>query len=133
MSTYVTANPTTGVTDREFPGLADNEIDGLAARSLEAFESWRRTEVAERAAILSRTADLYEQRADELASTITTEMGKPAKEAAGEVQLAADIYRWYSDHGPDLLVSEELDSQGAESSIVQTAPIGPLLGVMPWN
>ncbi|MDH3020541.1 NAD-dependent succinate-semialdehyde dehydrogenase [Gordonia alkanivorans] len=133
MSTYVTANPTTGVTDREFPGLADNEIDGLAARSLEAFESWRRTEVAERAAILSRTADLYEQRADELASTITTEMGKPAKEAAGEVQLAADIYRWYADHGPDLLVSEELDPQGAESSIVQTAPIGPLLGVMPWN
>ena len=133
MSTYVTANPTTGVTDREFPGLADNEIDGLAARSLEAFESWRRTDVAERAAILSRTADLYEKRADELASTITTEMGKPAKEAAGEVQLAADIYRWYAEHGPDLLVSEELDPQGAESSIVQTAPIGPLVGVMPWN
>ncbi len=134
MSTYVTANPTTGITEQQFAALADDEIGGIAERSLAAFESWRRTDAAERANILSRTADLYEKRADELASVITTEMGKPAKEAAGEVQLAADIYRWYAEHGPDLLVSEELDAQGAKSSIVQTAPpIGPLVGVMPWN
>ncbi|MCR5976716.1 aldehyde dehydrogenase family protein [Gordonia jinghuaiqii] len=133
MSTYVTANPTTGATDAEFPGLKDDEVAGLAERSLAAFEEWRTTGAAERAAALARTADLYEKRAEELASAITTEMGKPAKEAAGEVQLAADIYRWYAEHGLDLLATEELDPQGAQSSIVQTAPVGPLVGVMPWN
>ena len=133
MGTYVTANPTTGTTDREFPGLKDDEVAGVAERSLAAYQEWRATEASERAAILSRTADEYERRADELAAVITTEMGKPAKEAAGEVQLAADIYRWYAEHGPDLLETEALDPQGADASIVQAAPIGPLVGVMPWN
>ncbi|AZG46961.1 NAD-dependent succinate-semialdehyde dehydrogenase [Gordonia insulae] len=133
MSTYVTANPTTGVTERDFPGLSDDELGGIAERSVTAYRAWRDTPPAERAEALARTAELYEKRADELAATITTEMGKPAKQAAGEVQLAADIYRWYAEHGPDLLTTETLDPQGADSSIVQSVPIGPLVGVMPWN
>ncbi|WP_327151170.1 NAD-dependent succinate-semialdehyde dehydrogenase [Nocardia sp. NBC_01329] len=133
MSTYVTTNPTTGTTEHEFPGLTDDQISGLAGRAAEGFEAWRLTTVAERADALARTADLYEKRAAELAAAITREMGKPAKEAAGEVQLAADIYRWYAEHGPDLLKTERLDPQGADESLVQKLPIGPLLGVMPWN
>ncbi|WP_024802786.1 NAD-dependent succinate-semialdehyde dehydrogenase [Nocardia sp. BMG51109] len=133
MSTYVTTNPTTGTTEREFPGLADDQISEVAERSGAGFETWRHTPVAERAAALARTADLYEKRSAELAATITREMGKPAKQAAEEVQLSADIYRWYAEHGPDLLTTERLDPQGAEESVVRTLPIGPLVGVMPWN
>ncbi|WP_063058710.1 NAD-dependent succinate-semialdehyde dehydrogenase [Nocardia sienata] len=133
MSTYVTTNPTTGTTEQEFPGLPDDRIPVVAERAAEGFEEWRRTPVADRARALARTADLYEQRATELAAAITKEMGKPAHEAAEEVQLAADIYRWYAEHGPDLLTTERLDPQGSEESVVQTLPIGPLVGVMPWN
>ncbi|MGW0003056.1 NAD-dependent succinate-semialdehyde dehydrogenase [Nocardia grenadensis] len=133
MSTYVTTNPTTGTTEKEFPGLPDDQISVVAERAAEGFEEWRRTPVAERARALARTADLYEERATELAAAITKEMGKPAREAAEEVQLAADIYRWYAEHGPALLTTEQLDPQGAEESVIQTLPIGPLVGVMPWN
>ena len=133
MSAYVTANPTTGTTEREFPTLPDSDLSAIAERSLAAYESWRATPVGERAAALARTADLYEKRATELAETITREMGKPIKQAAGEVQLSADIYRWYADHGPALVETETLDPQGSRESIVQTLPIGPLVGVMPWN
>ncbi|OPX08457.1 NAD-dependent succinate-semialdehyde dehydrogenase [Gordonia sp. i37] len=133
MSAYVTTNPTTGITEREFAMLSDDQIDELARRSLGGYERWRDVPVTERAEALARTADLYEKRSDELAAAITTEMGKVTKEAAGEVQLAADIYRWYAEHGPDLLVDEPLDPQGAAESLVQHKPIGPLVGVMPWN
>lgn len=133
MSTYVTTNPTTGTTEQEFPGLADDQISDIAERAAQGFETWRRTPVADRAAALARTADLYEERSAELAAAITREMGKPAAQAAGEVQLAADIYRWYAEHGPDLLTTEQLDPQGAAESVVQTLPVGPLVGVMPWN
>ncbi|MGW0181543.1 NAD-dependent succinate-semialdehyde dehydrogenase [Nocardia sp. NPDC003345] len=133
MSTYVTTNPTTGTTEQEFPGLADDQISDIAEKAAEGFEAWRATPVAERAAALARTADLYEARSAELAAAITREMGKPAAQAAGEVQLAADIYRWYAEHGPELLTTEQLDPQGAAESVVQTLPIGPLVGVMPWN
>ncbi|WHU46875.1 NAD-dependent succinate-semialdehyde dehydrogenase [Gordonia sp. L191] len=133
MSAYVTTNPTTGITEREFAMLSDDQIDELARRSLGGYERWRDVPVIDRAEALARTADLYEKRSDELAAAITTEVGKVTKEAAGEVQLAADIYRWYAEHGPDLLVDEPLDPQGAAESLVQHKPIGPLVGVMPWN
>ncbi|GAA3712865.1 NAD-dependent succinate-semialdehyde dehydrogenase [Gordonia hankookensis] len=133
MSAYVTTNPTTGRTEHEYPGLRDDQIDDIAERSANGYETWRYASVAERAEALAATADLYEKRSTELAQAITTEMGKPTKQAAGEVQLAADIYRWYAEHGPELLVTETLDPQGAAESLVQTLPIGPLVGVMPWN
>ena len=60
-------------------------------------------------------------------------MGKPLAQGIGEAELAGSIYRWYATHGPELLRDEQLDPQGAQESLVQTEPIGPLVGVMPWN
>src|SRR5699024_11224771 len=75
----------------------------------------------------------YDARTEELARQIATEMGKPLQQAIEEAQLAGSIYRWYATHGPELLAPEQLDPQGAQESLVQTEPIGPLVGVMPWN
>lgn len=133
MSAYMTVNPATGQTERTFDELTDGAFTQILDSSAGAFADWRTTPVAERAKMLAAVADAYDARVDELARLITTEMGKPITEAAEEVELAADIYRWYAQHGPDLLVSEVLDPQGAEESLVETEPIGPLVGVMPWN
>lgn len=133
MSTYVTANPATGQIEREFTELTDAEVPQVLSRSTEAFASWRTTPVAERAKLLTRIADAYDARKDELATLISTEMGKPLAEAQGEAALAGAIYRWYGEHGPDLLAPEVLDPQGSDESLVETAPVGPLVGVMPWN
>ncbi|NYF96868.1 NAD-dependent succinate-semialdehyde dehydrogenase [Janibacter cremeus] len=133
MSAYMTANPTTGETERKFDELTDAEVPQILARATDAFASWRTTSATERAQLLTRVADAYDARRDELATVISTEMGKPLAEAQGEVDLAGAIYRWYADNGPALLADEVLDPQGSEESLVETAPIGPLVGVMPWN
>lgn len=134
MSTYVTANPATGKTEQEFAGLEDGAVAGIVGRSSGAYPSWRATPARERAQILIRAGDAYDARQDELGRLISTEMGKPIEEALGEVQLAGAIYRWYGEHGPDdLLEPEVLDPQGSDESVVQTEPIGSLVGVMPWN
>ena len=133
MSTYVTANPTTGQTEKQFDELSDGAVTQILGRSAGAFSTWRATPVAERAQILIRAADAYDARQDELGKLISTEMGKPMKEAVGEVQLAGAIYRWYGEHGPELLKPEVLDPQGSDESLVQTDAIGSLVGVMPWN
>lgn len=133
MSTYVTENPTTGKTEKQFEPLAEGACTDIVSRSASAFPQWRATPVAERARILAAVADAYDNRGDELAALISKEMGKPAKDAADEVGLAAAIYRWYSEHGPELLEPETLDPQGAKESLVRKEPVGPLIGVMPWN
>ncbi|GAA1490806.1 NAD-dependent succinate-semialdehyde dehydrogenase [Brachybacterium sacelli] len=133
MAGYTTTNPTTGRTDEEFAGLDDAGVQDALSRAHAAHPHWRGTPVQERAAVLERAADAYDDRRQELAELIATEMGKPLQQALGEVELAGSIYRWYATHGPDLLQPEQLDPQGAQESLVQTEPIGPLIGVMPWN
>ncbi|AVM01325.1 succinate-semialdehyde dehydrogenase [Gordonia iterans] len=131
--TYVTENPATGAVERTFDTLSDEEVQEVLARSAEAYKHWRETSIDERVRMLRATAAAYRDRIGELAELVSTEMGKPPAQAQGELMLTAMIYDWYAEHGPALLESEELDPQGAASSIVTRTPIGPLLGIMPWN
>ncbi|MBX7557946.1 aldehyde dehydrogenase family protein, partial [Streptomyces sp. tea 10] len=78
-------------------------------------------------------AQAFQDRGDELARVISTEMGKPFAQAQGEVALSASIYQWYADHGESLLEEETLDVGDDAKSVVVTEPIGVLMGVMPWN
>lgn len=133
MANYKTVNPATGETVREFDTLDDAGVEAALEKAHNGYLNWRKSAPTQRAQILTRTAELYNERADELARMIALEMGKPVREAKGEVQLSAAIYQWYADHGPALLAEERLDVPGAEESVVYRRPIGALIGVMPWN
>ena len=133
MAGYTTTNPTTGRIDKQFPTLDAAGVEDVLRRTHAAFPDWRETPPERRAGILERVADAYDSRAKELGRLIATEMGKPLAQGIGEAELAGSIYRWYATHGPELLRDEQLDPQGAQESLVQTEPIGPLVGVMPWN
>ena len=133
MTSYKTINPATGETLAEFATLDDAGVQDVLARSDAAYATWAATEPAQRAEVLSAVADHYDKRAEELAQLITAEMGKPIVQARGEIQLSSAILRYYADNVADLLADEVLDVRGAESSVVQKRPVGPLVGVMPWN
>src|SRR5699024_256367 len=124
MAEYTTTNPTTGRTDKEFTTLDSAEVERVLSRSHTAYTEWRATAAQERASILERVADAYDDRSRELGELIAVEMGKPLQQAIGEAELAGSIYRWYATHGPELLQPEQLDPQGAQESLVQTGPIG---------
>ncbi|MGO1201525.1 MAG: aldehyde dehydrogenase family protein, partial [Dermabacteraceae bacterium] len=106
MAGYTTTNPTTGRTDKEFTTLDSAEVERVLDRSHAAFAEWRATTAEERASILERVADAYDDRSRELGELIAAEMGKPLQQSIGEAELAASIYRWYATHGPDLLQPE---------------------------
>ncbi|GED98230.1 NAD-dependent succinate-semialdehyde dehydrogenase [Gordonia crocea] len=133
MTDYVTQNPTTGVVEQTFDTMSDADVQDVLARSSEAYQQWRRSSVDDRVAMLRATAQAYRDRADELAALVSKEMGKPLAQAKGELALTAMIYDWYAEHGPVLLETEQLDPQGAAESTVTREPIGPILGIMPWN
>lgn len=129
MTDYRTENPATGEVLDTFVEMDDAAALAALEAAHAGFATWRHTDATERAAALSRTADIYEKRSDELASVIAREMGKPVKEAAGEVALAAAIYRYYAEQGPKGLVEDTLDDHTA----VLKEPVGVLIGIMPWN
>lgn len=133
MSRYATVDPTTGTVVKEFDRMSDAEAERSVEDAHAAFQTWRRTDLAERAAILQRIADGHREDADDLAALMTLEMGKPVAQAKGEVALAASIYEYYATKGPELLADEKLDIAGPGTAVVRTEPIGALLGIMPWN
>ena len=133
MSEYKVVNPATNETEREFAAATDAEIEQVLERSARAYQSWRTTAKDERTKMLLRVAELYKERADDLAALITREMGKPTREAKGELQLVVSIYRYYADQGPELLKDVPLSPQAGGTAFVRKEPVGPLLGIMPWN
>ena len=133
MSEFKVVNPATNQTEREFAAATDAEVEQVLERSARAYQSWRTTGKDERAKVLLRVAELYKERSDDLAALITREMGKPTREAKGEISLVVSIYRYYANQGPELLADTPLSPRAGGQALVRKEPIGPLLGIMPWN
>ena len=130
---YQLVNPATGQLEKEYPTATDAEIGDVLARIDSGYSSWRRTSMTERTEVLRRVAGQYADRAEELAGIITREMGKTTAEALGELEFTVGIYRYYADHGAELLKDEPLHSNTPGTAWVRKSSIGPLLGIMPWN
>ncbi|MFN2598726.1 MAG: NAD-dependent succinate-semialdehyde dehydrogenase [Pyrinomonadaceae bacterium] len=127
-----TINPATGEKLREFAALSDAEIDEKIARAAEAFESHRRASFAERAAKMSRAAEILEAEKGEFARVMTTEMGKPITSAREEAAKCAWVCRYYAENAEKFLADEEVETT-ATRSFVRYQPLGVVLAVMPWN
>ena len=131
---YATVNPFTGETEKEFPFTETSEIDGVIERAHAAYQEWRERPVEDRAAVVRRAADLMDERRDELAALITTEMGKRREEASGELKLCSMILKYYADNGPGFLEPTSITPlMGKGEAVVETRPIGVLLAIEPWN
>ncbi|KRF31463.1 NAD-dependent succinate-semialdehyde dehydrogenase [Yonghaparkia sp. Soil809] len=136
MSKYAVINPATGETVKEYATATDAEISAAIDAAHAAARGWARTTTREeRAALVTRVAELHRERRQELAEIIVREMGKPIGDALGEVDFSADIYQYYADNGPALLADEPVDlAEGSEgSAFIRKSALGVLLGIMPWN
>ncbi|MEC3977519.1 NAD-dependent succinate-semialdehyde dehydrogenase [Amycolatopsis sp. H20-H5] len=129
---YKVTDPATGELIEQIPNATDEQV--LAAIELvhHGYSSWRRRPVTERAKIVWRAAELFAERADELAAIMTLEMGKRINEGRGEVGIVVDIFKYYAENGPALLADEPLPIKGGEA-VITKGPLGALIGIMPWN
>ncbi|WP_369240045.1 NADP-dependent succinic semialdehyde dehydrogenase [Streptomyces sp. R21] len=133
-----TVNPANGETLKTYEALGGAEIERRLATAESAFRGYRTTPFAERARLLHKAADLLEEEQRDIGRVMTTEMGKPVKQARAEAAKCAKAMRWYADHAEELLADEEPDDgdvkdSGASRVRVRYRPLGPVLAVMPWN
>jgi len=129
---YTVTNPATGELIEETQNATDEEVRAAVDRVHRGYSSWRRRPVTDRAKIAWRAAELFAERADELAAIMTLEMGKRINEGRGEIGVVVDIFKYYADNGPALLADEPLPISGGEA-VITKEPIGALIGIMPWN
>lgn len=133
MPTYTTISPRTGEALAQYRMFTDEEAQTALARSVDAYREWSCRKLDDRVALLARIAGLHRARKAELAESMAREMGKPVAQAEGEIELSASIFAYYADAGPQLLEDEHIDVRTGGQALVRTTPIGPVLGIMPWN
>jgi len=125
-------DPTTGTVIREVKPASPDQVEATLAEAAAAFPGWRDTGFDERAELLRAVAAEMRRDVDALGALMTEEMGKPVREARGEVEKAAWCAEHYAEHAASYLSADVIESD-ASSSYVQYLPLGTILGVLPWN
>ncbi|MEU2717319.1 aldehyde dehydrogenase [Streptomyces sp. NPDC007205] len=112
---------------------AEVELAVAAARRACDSGPWPRMAPADRGRTLLRIADLLEERREELALTISLEMGKPITEAHDiELRAAINTFRWYGQLA-DKLTGESPHTAPDTLALVTREPAGVVGAVVPWN
>jgi succinate-semialdehyde dehydrogenase/glutarate-semialdehyde dehydrogenase len=130
-----TINPATGETVRTFEPMTDAEVEERVARAVEGHRALRSTPIARRAEWMRAAADLLDAEVDDIARTMTTEMGKTLVTAKAEATKCAAGMRYYAEHAAEFLADTERDAAAVKASRAYTRwlPLGTVLAVMPWN
>jgi succinate-semialdehyde dehydrogenase/glutarate-semialdehyde dehydrogenase len=125
-------NPTDGALIRDYAEITPDEVAEALAAAARAFEGWRLTTFAERAAVLRRAGALLREGRDGLARLMALEMGKPVAQGRAEADKCAWVCEHYAEHAEQFLAQEAAPTDAAKS-YVAFEPLGPILAIMPWN
>ncbi|HDG1666079.1 succinate-semialdehyde dehydrogenase [Kluyvera ascorbata] len=128
----ISINPANGETIASLPWATGPEVDMAITLADTAFRQWRKTAIEQRADALRAMGRVLRERGEEMAQCITREMGKPIKQARGEVAKSAHLCDWYAEHGPAMLATESTQVENNQA-VIEYRPLGPVLAVMPWN
>ena len=130
-----TTNPATGEVVKSFDPMSEQEIEARLAKASSGFDLLRRATFTERARWMRGAADILDADIDDVARTMTLEMGKTFAAAKAEVSKCAKACRFYAEKAETMLADEPADasSVGAVRAYARYQPLGPVLAIMPWN
>jgi aldehyde dehydrogenase (NAD+) len=127
--TIEVVNPTTEETIGTITGCTPVDADRAVAAAREAFESWSQTSRETRAGYLAAIAKGLGGRAEEIAATITQELGMPLKLSA-IIQVGLPTSQFAS--MPKLMEEVAWEEEIGNSRVLRE-PVGVLGAITPWN
>src|SRR5881398_1383825 len=125
-------NPATGEKLREFKPHSDVEIEKTLRQAEAAFEKYRGEPFPKRAQLMIEVAALLDREKNDLARTMTLEMGKLFRDSIAEIEKCALGCRYYAENAERFLEDEPAQTS-ARRSYLHYEPMGPVLAIMPWN
>ncbi|WP_324611565.1 NAD-dependent succinate-semialdehyde dehydrogenase [Bacillus massiliglaciei] len=126
-------NPATNEVFATVPNGGAAEAEKAVDAAYEAFKTWSVLTAAERGAYLMRWHELIDQAKEEIGELMTTEQGKPLKEAIGEVNYANSFISWYAEEGKRVYGETIPASAKNKRILVQKQPVGVMAAITPWN
>lgn len=103
------------------------EIETAAA----AQKIWKNTSFDDRQKLLRNLAQVLKSRQEEAARNITDEMHKPIQQSLAEVEKCVGMIEYYA--ALKNVLSPEKITTEKQTAEIYPAPLGVILGIMPWN
>ena len=126
-------DPATGESIGSVPNAGAAETERAIAAAKEAFPAFAALPAKERAAMLTRMAQIMRDNVDDLAALLTREQGKPLAEAEGEITIGAGYIDWFAGEGVRV-AGEVSESPWPDREVmVLREPVGVVAAITPWN
>ena len=112
--------------------MTQEEVQAIIEQVHTAWNSWKHTTLAEKKSFMLNAGKILRDDKTKYARIMTIEMGKPIKQAEGEIEKCALVCEYYAEHAASIL-KEEIVQTDASKSYVRFDPLGIILAIMPWN
>ncbi|KAK1965847.1 succinate-semialdehyde dehydrogenase [Colletotrichum sublineola] len=126
-------NPSTLAEVGKCPEFDEKDTEASILAAHDAFKSYRKTPARARARLLRKWYDLMIEHAEDLATIIALENGKPMSDARTEVAYAASFYEWFSEEAPRIYGDTIQASNPSCRLVTLKEPIGVCGLIAPWN
>ena len=130
-------SPASGELLGSVTGSTPAQVDAAVRAAADAFPAWRRVSLLERVDLCRRAFTICMERAEDIAQTISREVGKTIRESREEmIEYTADHFRRAAEdvlrHAGQVLPSTQERTNDKRIVVVQE-PIGVVAAISPWN
>ncbi|MGA9410945.1 MAG: NAD-dependent succinate-semialdehyde dehydrogenase [Roseobacter sp.] len=132
-ATFAVTNPARGDVITQVADLSRAEATQAIDAAYRAQKDWASWTGKERGAVLRRLYDLMVANADDLATILTAEQGKPHAEAKGEILYGASFIEWFAEEAKRSYGETIPGHQRDKRITVISQPIGVAASITPWN
>ncbi len=96
-------------------------------------QEWAKISLKQRIGVIQKFYDLLEENKEELANTLTNEMGKPLQQSHNELNGALGRIQFFIDQSAKYLAEEWVTSEGATREKIVYEPLGVIANISAWN
>ncbi len=126
-------NPATGDPIGQVPHADRSDLDRALAAAEKGFLAWRKVSAFDRYKLMRKAAELLRSRADEIATAMTMEQGKPLPDAKMEVLAGGDLIDWFAEEARRAYGRVIPPRASGVYQLVIKEPVGPVAAFTPWN
>ncbi|HXH75992.1 MAG TPA: aldehyde dehydrogenase family protein [Bacteriovoracaceae bacterium] len=126
-------NPATNELIKEITEDNAQAVGAKYNRAKSAQTSWSQVPLEKRIASIQRFHDLLDQNKDNLARTLTSEVGKPLQESYNEINGARGRIKFFIDNAHQWLAPKEMNNDGNTVDHLAFDPLGVVCNISAWN
>ena len=94
---------------------------------------WQQLTLTKRINVIKKFTSLLQQNIENLASTLTSETGKPLQQSRNEINGAQTRIKWLQDNAEKYLSNETMGNNNGTEEIISYEPLGVVCNISAWN